>query len=526
MLKRIQIYQYSLRSRLMVLAGFTFSLCAGVILLFFPLVDSSLEGLMDRGLRTMRGLQEVEATTLARLMVLEFSQWKELLKVSPHKDQPFDQHIKNVIWEKVTFNKIIEGIELISGQPDAQGRRLTYLFYRREAPELKPMPGPQKVLKAFSGLEADLLDALDQQQRIDKTLLTSVNLGPKQEGEMMLRYMPVHILLPDEGAVYWGVAKIGVDISGIRYLMQLAGEEQGRIRRIVWLEMALSLALSGLLALGLLYLWVRNLTEPLKNLSAVAGDLTDLDPADFDVWLENLRRVNAEGQAEVARLQDTLMRLGLSVPRLGNLLIDGARQGCLARVAARALAQSETAPESGGAAARLEVFSHDFQALWPQEQEAWQLFDPAPELERAWRLAALGLTPDLRADVALGPLPPLWGSPRSFALAVLYLLDFALSQTAPPEALSLAAQATAAGEVQVTVQMSGPEWTLEDCQRLLQPFQDVASLHPYLGPGLVAAMAAQHGGRLELTSLDGGGLAFTLNLPEAQTHHASPGPLL
>jgi hypothetical protein len=125
--------RYSLRNRLFVLAGATFLLCVVVILLFFPLLNLTLNGLQDRTLGSMKEGAEVEATTIARLLVLEFSSLKGLLQVTPTSDTEVDKWIKDLLWEKVTFNEIIEGIELIQAQPDVLGRHLTYLFYRREA---------------------------------------------------------------------------------------------------------------------------------------------------------------------------------------------------------------------------------------------------------------------------------------------------------------------------------------------------------------------------------------------------------
>src|SRR4030042_320243 len=129
----------SLRNRLFVLAGATFFLCALVILLFFPLLNLTLAGLQKRTINSMQEATEMEATTIARLLVLEFSSLKGLLQVTPTSNTEMDQWIKNLIWEKVTFNEIIEGIELIRGQKDGLGQHLTYMFYRREAPQLGPM---------------------------------------------------------------------------------------------------------------------------------------------------------------------------------------------------------------------------------------------------------------------------------------------------------------------------------------------------------------------------------------------------
>ena len=162
--------QYSLRARLLVLAGATFLLCVCVILLFFPLLNISLDGLLDRSMRSMEEEKEMEATTITRLMVLEFSRLKELLLVSPGAELEVDQTIKNLLWEKVTFNSIVEGIELVQAAADPQDRHLTYLFYRRDAPELKPMDGPQKLLKKFSGQENELINTINLRQRVDKNL--------------------------------------------------------------------------------------------------------------------------------------------------------------------------------------------------------------------------------------------------------------------------------------------------------------------------------------------------------------------
>ena len=329
--------RYSLRNRLFVLAGATFFLCALVILLFFPLLNLTLNGLQNRTINSMQEATEVEATTIARLLVLEFSSIKGLLQVTPTSNTEMDQWIKDLFWEKVTFNEIIEGIELIQGQQDAQGQHLTYLFYRREAPELKPMAGPQKIMKSFQGLEQDLINSITSQQRVDNTLQESVNRGPKEEGEMLLRYMPVHVLLAEEGAVFWGVAKIGIDTNRMRQLLFLQSQEQTNIRRDIWVEIILSLLISGVLAMSLIYFWVRHITEPLRTLSMVTAALQGAKPEDFDLWLENLKRVDPQGQAEVVVIQQVLERLGTAVPKLGQRLIDGEARACLGKVIARGL---------------------------------------------------------------------------------------------------------------------------------------------------------------------------------------------
>ena len=541
--------RYSLRNRLFVLAGATFLLCAVVILLFFPLLNLTLDGLQDRTLKSMQEGAEVEATTIARLLVLEFSDLKGLMQVTPTSNTEMDKWIKNLLWEKVTFNEIIEGIELIQGQEDAQGRHLTYLFYRREAPELKPMAGPQKTMKSFQGLEQDLINSITSQQRVDNRLQESVNRGPKQEGEMLLRYMPVHVLLADEGAVYWGVAKIGIDTSRMRHLLFLQSEEQNRIRTAIWVEIILSLSISGLLAMSLIYFWVRYITEPLKNLSVVAGDLKDAKPEEFDLWLENLKRVDPQGQVEVVVIQQVLERLGTAVPKLGRRLIDGEARACLGKVMARGLPAlkawqadlqgSEREPAGGEAAgpplpprltpaemrARIDTIFQDFTHLWSDPEGEWAQLDLAPALQRAWRLATLGLPPEVSLHQELAPLPPVWGSEAELSLAVLYLLTFAVDLLSPTGDLGLEAEPTPAGGVRLAVWVTGEARTPAECQGWLNPFADPGGIQGSLGPALAAAIASQHGGGLTVAPREQGGVVFYLELPPGAAPQESHEPV-
>jgi hypothetical protein len=526
--------RYSLRNRLFVLAGATFVLCAVVILLFFPLLNLTLDGLQRRTLQSMQEAYEVEATTIARLLVLEFASLEGLMKVTADADKPMDQWIKNLLWVKVTFNEIIEGIELIQAQADAQGRHLTYMFYRREAPELEPMAGPQKVVKSFQGLERDLLNSVTAQQRVDNRLQESVNRGPKAEGEMLLRYMPVFVLLPDEGAVYWGVAKIGIDTSRMRHLLLLQSEEQDRLRRNIWVEVILSLSISGLLAMSLIYFWVRFITEPLKGLSLVAGDLQSAQPEEFDLWLENLRRVDPQGQAEVVVIKQVMERLGMAVPKLGQRLVDGEARACLGKVTANTLpvlrawladlqaVATETAGDEAAKPTRLqldEVWAkidrvlQDLMHLWTAPAGAWGQVDLTPALLRVWRLATLGLSRQVSLHPELAPLPPVWGSEAELSLAGLYLLTFAGELVAPGGDLGIKAEPTPAGRVRLTVWVSGDRRTPKKCQEWLHPFGTPDRITGSLGPAMAAAIAARHGGSLRVAPRESGGVVFSLELP-------------
>ncbi|MCG2770807.1 MAG: hypothetical protein L6277_01795 [Desulfobacterales bacterium] len=526
--------RYSLRNRLFVLAGATFFLCAVVILLFFPLLNLTLEGLQNRTINSMQSAAEVEATTIARLLVLEFSSVKGLLKVTPTSKTEIDQWIKDLLWEKVTFNEIIEGVELIQGQKDAQGRHLTYLFYRRDAPELKPMPGPQKIMKSFQGLEKDLINSITTQQRVDNTIQESVNRGPKEEGEMLLRYMPVHVLLADEGAVFWGVAKIGIDTNRMRQLLLIQSQEQTNIRWNIWVEIILSLFISGVLAMSLIYFWVRHITEPLRTLSMVTAALKGAKPEDFDLWLENLKRVDAQGQAEVVVIQEVLERLGTAVPKLGQRLIDGEARACLGKVIARgipvfqawqaqlqALEQELGGGEATGPAhqtlalmrARLDTVFDDLSHLWSDPEGEWNRIDVTPGLQRAWRLATMGLPAEVTQRQEFAPLPPVWGSEAKLSLAVLYLLAFAVDLVPPAGELGIKAEPTPAGGVRLAVWVSGNPRSAAECQGWLNPFGEPGRIQGSLGPALAAAIASQHRGSLTVAPRESGGAVFSLELP-------------
>jgi signal transduction histidine kinase len=529
--------RYSLRNRLFVLAGATFLLCAVVILLFFPLLNLTLDGLQNRTISSMKEAAEVEATTISRLLVLEFSNIKGLLTVTPAADTPTDKWIKGLLWEKVTFNEIIEGIELIQAQPDAQGRHLTYLFYRRAARELEPMAGPQKIMKSFQGLEKDLVNSITTQQRVDNALQESVNRGPKAEGEMLLRYMPVHVLQADEGAVFWGVAKIGIDTNRMRHLLLIQSQEQTNIRREVWVEIILSLLISGIMAMSLIYFWVRHITEPLRTLSVVTSALEGAKPDEFELWLENLKRVDSQGQSEIVIIQQVLERLGTAVPRLGQRLIDGEARACLGKVIARALpafrawqAQLQSLEQELGQGvepdpslppyqklallrARLDTLFDDLGHLWSDPPDEWDRLDVTPGVERAWRLATLGLPAEVTLHHEIAPLPPVWASAAKLTLAVQYLLTFAVDLLPPAGELGITAEPGPTGGVRLAVWVSGPPRTEAECQGWLNPFGDPGRIQESLGPALAGAITAQHGGSLTVAPRPAGGAVFTLELP-------------
>lgn len=516
--RKLPYPKYTLRSRLLVMSSATFLLCAGVILMFFPFLKPALENVLDSSVQRMQIAKKIEATTITRIIVMELSLVKELLETQPGRENEVDQRIMDLIWQKVTFNKVIQGIELIQAQSDAQGEHLTYLFYRREAPELKPMGRPQKKKKKFTAAEKELLDYINTRKTVDRRLQEIVNHGPKEEGPMLLRYQPVHVLLPEEGAIYWGVAKIGIDVSGLPQLLALQSQGQAKLHKEIWLAIILSLTVSGILAVSLLYLWARRLTEPLRSLSAAARDFKSAQPSEYGLWLENLDRVDPADQTEVADLKETLVRLAKAIPRLGERLFASEHQACLSRVAARAFPTI--------LADRLEAELTAWQRFAAAPEKEWQTFDLGPILTSAWRLATLGLPSQARLACELETLPPVKGSPGLLGRAVLYLLDYAAGVLPPDGQLTLKAGPRPAGGLQVVVAVAGTSFSAQDCRKLLNPLEENGDFTGTLGPALAAAIALQHGGALTAQPGEPRGLIFFLALPTSPPDHAEREPYI
>jgi signal transduction histidine kinase len=527
--------KYSLKTRIIILAVAAFFFW---IALMFPLLSYTFEGLLNRSVRAIEEAQAVAATTIARLMVLELSQWQDLLQMTFAEQKKGEERIKNLLWEKVVFNEVIEGIELIQAGADAEDHHLTYLYYRSGVPDptagpqnkktLKPMEGPQKLNKKFYGLEKELIDSINSRKKVDKNLLDSINRGPLGS-EMAVRYVPVYVLVSGQGAVYWGVAKIGVNTSAIRLMRLQQSLEQDWIRRVIWLEIFLSLGLVATLATSIAYHWVRKFTEPLETLGIVARGLTTAKPGEFDFWLDNLRLVDANEQPEIASLREIMLRMSAAIHKTGQRLITAEREASWGRVAAGSISATLDRlkkgrileSQSGNFPKELREFLdqlqtelQDLERFGPTDQTAWHIFDLAPGLQSAWRLVTANLPATVRRTLELPVLPPVWGSPAELELAFFYLLEYAGALLEPSGELTLQALPDSAAAVQFRLQFSGPQLSSEECRNLLNPFQAPEAIRGSLGPALAAAIAAQHGGSLEVQPWERG-LLFLVELPKA-----------
>ena len=323
--------RYSLRRQILVRGFATFLLGAGVVLLFLPIINAILRDFNAASSSYIDREKEANSTNIARLIVLEITGLKNLLQVRAGPVTSAEQPIIDLLWGTVTFNPNVQRIELIQDQQDAEGRRLTFLFYR-SPPGEKPPQGPQKIAKKFSGPEEELIAGINRWRKVDQKLLGDINHGPKKEGEMALRYFPIYILVPERGAVYWGVAKVGISTVWARLTLADVFQRQEMVRRAINRTVILSLIIAALLFVVMIYPWVGRLTEPLRNLAALAREVNQGQPREFPLWLENVRQLNPRGQPEVGGLQQVLLQLGASIPRLGQRLVSGESQACLGRV--------------------------------------------------------------------------------------------------------------------------------------------------------------------------------------------------
>ncbi|MFP3868059.1 MAG: sensor histidine kinase [Desulfobacteraceae bacterium] len=563
----------SLRYRLMALGGTAFLIYLIVILLFLPLLHFTLAGMLDRTISSIETEKENEATTIARLMVLEFSHLSELLKVEPGVEQQIDQRVMRLLWEKVTFNEVIEGIELIHAPVDAKERHLTYWYYRREEPELQPMAGPIRGLKKFSGLERQLIDKIHREQWVDKNLLESVNLGPKKEGEMLLRYFPLYVPVPELGALYWGVAKIGIDAKSLHRIKLLQIQEGTKIRNLITLEIILSLVISGLLALAVVYWRTRNISAPLSDLSRLAYALEAEQVSNLDLWLDNLERVDVQGQVEATNLRRVLMRLAQTIQKLGQQLVTAEAQACRGRVSAAIFPDLKTQSQAcqeleAQLRERSQILANLLKAYeslpsltssqreemrqirqrlegaaerlappkWPDLAASLQQLDsrlqdldhflnppedvcghlsPDSSLTQALDLIVPALPPEVKISQEIEKLPSIWGCQGNLEQAFLFLLDYARQELKPGGELIIQAKQASPELIQISLACSGPPTSEAELQRLLTPFQTEAEPPSHLGPALARAVFRQHGGDLTIKRREAGGLTFLVELPIA-----------
>ncbi len=110
----------------------------------------------DQATQAVRVEIEKEADTIARLLVFEFSHLTEL-ETQTNPDSSVDERVKRLLWEKVTFNEIIRGIELIHRQCRSSGPTSDVFLFPLEPPGARigarPPKSPKKLLGSGRGFD-------------------------------------------------------------------------------------------------------------------------------------------------------------------------------------------------------------------------------------------------------------------------------------------------------------------------------------------------------------------------------------
>jgi two-component system cell cycle sensor histidine kinase PleC len=151
-----------------------------------------------------------------------------------------------------------------------------------------------------------------------------------------------------------------------------------------------------------------------------------------------------------------------------------------------------------------------------EEHEVWELVESSVLLVRE-RIEEK----KQRLDVQLAPdLPVLVVDGRRIKQILINLLSNAHKYTPPQGRIALEARRNPQGGLQIAVADSGPGMNAEEIRIALKPFGQVRpdSLQSHGGTGLglpiATALAKQHGGHLQLTSIVGEGTTVTLILPD------------
>ena len=478
------------------------------LIIFILLSGLILRTMWDQITQGLRLEIEREADTIARLLVFEFSHLTEL-ETQADPDSAVEARVERLLWEKVTFNETIKGIELIRRQADPQGQHLTYAYFplSQHGPEAEQ--GPQKTLKSFTGPEGELIRILNREQRVDRNLLESINHGRKTEGEMLLRYFPLYIPLPDQGAVYWGVTKVGINIDVVRRFLVLLENEKIALRRtLAWImagvvAFALSLGLWG-------FRWLaRKTAAPLGDYGMMNQALESGAGADIESLLAHLKQQESQGILEFEQYQHFCLRLGDTIQSLGERLLEAAGQACTGRLAAR-LAQvgvDRGAPIPG---------LQEWAGLFAPVSAQWRDVDLQPYLQQVSTYITAVLPPGSNLSEARQPIGPIYGCEAHLVQAILYLVDFALTEMPPGGQLDWRALPLKTGGMDLELSFPGRSYQEEEISRLLQPFKIRGETLPPLGPGLAAAIARQHGGALVMQPGPGGGLKLRLEIPDGK----------
>jgi len=473
--------------------------------LFTLFLQAAFFTLWDRVSLSVQQEIDKEADTIARLLVFEFSHLSAL-ETGIQADPQLDQLVNRLLWEKVTFNETIRGIELISRHTDAQGQHLSYSFFPLTYGDPEAERAPQKSWRRLTGPEGELIRLLLREQRVDRNLLEVVNQGRKLESEMLLRYFPLYIPLPERGAVFWGVVKVGISVDAMRRFLLLLEEERAGLRSTLLGAMAVVTMLA--LALGLWgFHWQGRQTAALlqgyTNLAQALESGEGLDTTTLQTYL------NAQETQDIRELQELkqlCLKFGAALEGLLTPLITAQRQACHGRILGALLpkiAASEVSPAALASWAQ----------LFSPRPDAWGEVQLDPYLGPMGQLLRVLLPAGISFQEERQPTPAILGSADNLIMALLFLVDFAAAQATPPGEAAWRAAPRPGGGLEVTLTFPGRVFDQSECQHWLRPFQAGTPAPDHLGPGLAAAVARQHGGSLTITPQPHGGLTLAFLLP-------------
>ncbi len=222
---------------------------------------------------------------------------------------------------------------------------------------------------------------------------------------------------------------------------------------------------------------------------------------DIESLLAHLKHQESQGILEFDQLQNFCLRLGGTIKSLGERLIETERQACLGRLAAR-LMQS-------GKAQGLQDWAGLFSPLPAQ----WREVDLQPYIEQISSLLAT-ILPDGSLSEDRQTIPPVYGHEANLVQAVLFSVDFALSEMPASGQLHWRALPLETGGIELVLDFSGRKYSLDEISLLLRPLKTLIENSLPLGPYLAAAIAHQHGGTLVMQPHPGGGLSLRLEIPD------------
>ena len=171
-------------------------------------------------------------------------------------------------------------------------------------------------------------------------------------------------------------------------------------------------------------------------------------------------------------------------------MIEAERQACFGRLAAR-LMQS-------GKAQGLQDWAGLFSPLPAQ----WREVALQPYIEQISSLLAT-ILPDGSLSEDLQKIPPVYGNEANLVQAVLFSVDFALSEMPASGQLHWRALPLATGGIELVLISRAENTVWMKISLLLRPLKTLIENSLPLGPYLTAAIAHQHGGTLVIRRTQG-----------------------